>query len=204
MDVEIMDINEFKEKVGIEKLPKELENLIIFQDTLVDSSYFSDGFEIIMSGKEGLQYGWSEEENFLHKLIPFASANSSGSIYSLWINDNEKSLSQIPVVVFGDEGGVHIVAENILQLLHLLTYDVEIDVDEDGVEYFKHNEKYKESKNRKEYLKWVKDTYSLVPVVFHRSLREASKANAVGASTIYADLKQQFTGGRKPAAETKS
>jgi cob(I)alamin adenosyltransferase len=38
-------------------------------------------------------------------------------------------------------------------------------------------------------------------VVFHRSLREASKANAVGASTIYADLKQQFNGGRKPAGK---
>jgi hypothetical protein len=36
-------------------------------------------------------------------------------------------------------------------------------------------------------------------VVFHRSLREASKANAVGASTIYADLKQQFNHGRTPA-----
>jgi hypothetical protein len=40
-------------------------------------------------------------------------------------------------------------------------------------------------------------------VVFHRSLREASKANAVGASTIYADLKQQFTHGRKPVEKAK-
>jgi hypothetical protein len=30
-------------------------------------------------------------------------------------------------------------------------------------------------------------------------VREAAKTNATGASTIYADLKRQFTGGRKKA-----
>jgi hypothetical protein len=30
---------------------------------------------------------------------------------------------------------------------------------------------------------------------FYRSLREASKSNAPGASSIYKDLKQQFPGG---------
>jgi hypothetical protein len=67
----------------------------------------------------------------------------------------------MPIVVFGDEGGVHIVAENILQLLHLLTYDVEIRVNENGVYFEKDNNKYKESKNNKEYIKWIKDNYGL-------------------------------------------
>lgn len=38
-------------------------------------------------------------------------------------------------------------------------------------------------------------------IAFYRSLREAAKSNAPGATTIYADLKQQFTNGRKPGGK---
>jgi hypothetical protein len=156
-----MDINEFKGNIGVKKLPKELEELINFQNTLSDISYYSNGFEIRIDRKIGLQYGWCDKEEFLNKLIPFASANSSGSIYSIWINDNEKSLNKMPIVVFGDEGGVHIIAENIFELLHLLTYDVEICVDEDRAYFEKDNNKYKESKNHEKYIKWIKEHYYL-------------------------------------------
>ncbi|MDR0604188.1 MAG: hypothetical protein LBG80_07810, partial [Bacteroidales bacterium] len=40
---------------------------------------------------------------------------------------------------------------------------------------------------------------------YYRSLREAAKVNAVGASTKYSDLKQQFPGpGRKSKKTTDS
>ncbi|MDR0525548.1 MAG: hypothetical protein LBG90_06725 [Spirochaetaceae bacterium] len=155
-----MDINELKENIGVIKLPKELENLIVFQNSLSDSLYFSNGFDIQMNCKDGLRYGWCDKEDFLNKLIPFASANGSGSIYSIWINDNNSSLDKMPIAVFGDEGGAHIVSENILQLFHLLTYDVEICVDENSA-YFKKNNKYTESKNHKKYLTWIKENYGL-------------------------------------------
>jgi hypothetical protein len=38
-------------------------------------------------------------------------------------------------------------------------------------------------------------------IAFYRSLREASKSNAPGASSIYKDLKQQFPGGGGTTAE---
>jgi hypothetical protein len=153
-----MNINDFKSKLGVNELPSELENLIEFAFNLSDSEYFSDGFFIEPYGRIGLAT-WSSEEDFINKLIPFATANSTGSIYAIWVNDSNQSLSKIPIVVFGDEGGEHIVAENILQFLQLLTYDTEIELDEYDVRFVK--EKDKESKNLKKYLNWLKENYNL-------------------------------------------
>jgi len=154
-----MDINEFKTNLGLTELPHELESLIHFQTNQSDKIEYSDGFVVCIDKKIGLQFGWSKNNDFLNKLLPFARANASGSFYALWIHDNNKQLNQLPVVVFGDEGGEHIIAENILQLLHLITFDVEINVDEDKATFKKRRKK--PSENLEKYLKWVKENYDL-------------------------------------------
>jgi hypothetical protein len=115
---EKMDINEFKQNLGLAELPAELEKLIYFQTNESNKKGYSDGFIIRIDKKDGLK-SWCKEDGFLNRLLPFARANASGSFYALWIDDNNKPLNRLPVVVFGDEGGGHIVAENILQLMHL-------------------------------------------------------------------------------------
>jgi hypothetical protein len=160
-----MDREDFKKIFGCKELPNELENLILFASNLPDSNYYSDGFEICGEGKIGLQYGWCDKEDFLNKLIAFATANGSGSIYAIWINDDEKPLNELPIAVFGDEGGVHIVAENILQLLHLLTYDVEIEVDDNNAHFHKDKNAYQKSQNLGKYLEWIKENYNLDPII---------------------------------------
>jgi hypothetical protein len=145
-----MDINEFKANLNLTELPQELEKLIYFQTNECGKEDYSEGFGIRTDNKSGLK-SWSKEYFFLNKLLPFAKANASGSFYTLWIEDDNKPLNQLPVVVFGDEGGAHIVAENILQLLHLITYDVEIRVDEEKVSFRKTTKK--PSKNSGKYLK---------------------------------------------------
>ena len=157
----IMNINDFKTTLRVKELPNELEKLIEFDFNLSDNKYYySQGFEINPFGRGGLET-WSTEEDFLNQLIPFAQANGSGSIYAIWISDNNQSLSEMPIVVFGDEGGTHVIAENILQLLHLLTYDVEIIIDWDKINFVKLKEEYKESKSLGKYLKWIKEHYNL-------------------------------------------
>ena len=98
---------------------------------------------------------------FLEKLFPFAQANGSGSFYCIWNDGTSKPMNNMPIVVFGDEGGVHIVAENILQLLHLLTFDTEITVDFDEIFFYKDEDDYEESEDLDEFLKWLKDDYNL-------------------------------------------
>ncbi|MNY33606.1 hypothetical protein D3C86_1678910 [compost metagenome] len=102
---------------------------------------------------------WSEDPAFLERILPFAQANGSGSIYAFWKHGSE-DLSHYPVVVFGDEGGVHVVAENFREFLRLLTYDTEISVDFDEV-YFYKDDDYEESEDHEAYMDWLKEKVNL-------------------------------------------
>ena len=155
-----MDIKEFKENWGLTEIPTELEKLIYFQTNISSYENYSDGFGDLIDEKWGLK-SWSEDDLFLEKLFPFAQANGSGSFYCIWNDGTSKPMNNMPIVVFGDEGGVHIVAENILQLLHLLTFDTEITVDFDEIFFYKDEDDYEESEDLDEFLKWLKDDYNL-------------------------------------------
>jgi hypothetical protein len=155
-----MEINEFKENLGLAEIPVELEKLIYFQTKISGFENYSQGFGVLIDDKSGLK-SWSDDEAFLSKLIPFAQANGSGSFYVIWDDNRGKQIDQMPIVVFGDEGGAHVVAENIRQLLHLLTYDAEIFVDFDEAYFYKDKKSYVESDDLNEYLKWLKGDYSL-------------------------------------------
>ncbi|MBT2623331.1 MULTISPECIES: hypothetical protein [Chryseobacterium] len=155
----MIDIIEFKENLGLSEIPTELEKLIYFQNNISSFENYVDGFGVLIDDKSGLM-SWSEDESFLNRLFPFAQANGSGSIYAVWNDGSNQPLNQMPIVVFGDEGGVHIVAVNILQLFYLLTYDTEIGVDFDEAYFYRDEESYGESEDLREYLKWMKGDYN--------------------------------------------
>ncbi|MCZ1013123.1 hypothetical protein [Streptomyces noursei] len=50
-------------------------------------------------------------------------ANASGSRYALWRVDDRAELATLPVVVFGDEGGIGLVARNLRELFQQLGCD---------------------------------------------------------------------------------
>ncbi|MBP4137403.1 hypothetical protein [Flavobacterium geliluteum] len=155
-----MDINEFKENWGFTAIPTELEKLIYFQTNISSFENYSQGFGVLIDDKTGLK-SWSKESLFIDKLFPFAQANGSGSFYAIWNDETTKPMNEMPIVVFGDEGGVHIVAENILQLLHLITFDTEISVDFEEIYFYKDEDDYEESEDLDEFLKWLKGDYGL-------------------------------------------
>jgi hypothetical protein len=155
-----MDITEFKENWGATPIPTELEKLIYFQSNSSSFENYSQGFEVTIDDKTGLK-SWSEDISFLDKLFPFAQANGSGSFYAIWNDGTTKPINEMPIVVFGDEGGVHIVAENILQLLHLITFDTEISVDFEEIYFYKDEDDYEESEDLNEFLSWLNRDYGL-------------------------------------------
>ncbi|WP_431608587.1 hypothetical protein [Chryseobacterium sp. 'Rf worker isolate 10'] len=156
----MVDIAEFKQNLGLSEIPVELEKLIYFQNTISSFENYSQGFGVLIDRKSGLK-SWSDDEKFLNSMLPFAQANGSGSFYAIWNNGTDQPLHKMPVVVFGDEGGVHIVAENMVQLLHLLTFDTEISVDFDEVYFYKDEDDYEESEDLSKYLTWMKGDYGL-------------------------------------------
>ena len=76
----------------------------------------------------------------------------------------------MPVVVFGDEGGVHVVAEHRRDLLRILTYDAEPIIDFDEVSFYKDEVSfYKEDEHEAqeaagEYVQWLNAQFGLDPV----------------------------------------
>jgi len=156
----MINITDFKENLGLSEIPVELEKLIYFQNNISSFENYSQGFGVLIDDKLGLK-SWSEDEEFLNRLLPFAQANGTGSFYTIWNDASNQPLNQMPIVVFGDEGGVHVVAENILKLLHLLTYGTEIWVEYDQTYFYKDDNSYEEPEDLGEYLKWMKGDYNL-------------------------------------------
>jgi hypothetical protein len=154
-------LNDFSVQFGESKIPNDLIKLFEFEYQL-GNQFYSESFYMHSIDKTGLKT-WSENEEFYNQFIEFAKANGTGSSYAYWLIDDD--LNNCPIVVFGDEGGVHIVAENTSKLIQLLTYDVEISVDHENIYYYKYEEDYQESENREEYLDWVKENFGYDPIL---------------------------------------
>ena len=67
-----------------------------------------------------------------------------------------QKLEDAPIVVFGSEGGVHIVAEDIRGMLEILATDAEVAVDWDSIYYYA-DEEDEGSEYHAEYIQWVKE-----------------------------------------------
>lgn len=157
-----MTINEYAQNFVGYNPPIALVELLLFEATEAKDDYYSEGFELMIDDKYTLK-SWSKDLGFLNQLIPFAQADSTGSFYAIWVNKS-KDLDYSPIVVFGSEGGCHIVAQNILELLKLLTMDTEPMVDTDGVYYYKDEENYEPSKYLRKFKQWLSLQYNIAPV----------------------------------------
>lgn len=177
------------ESFGETDMPQTLSDLLsfIYMNGLHDEGDFSQGFYVNTDDKiyrHGLQVGWSDNEEFLTQLYPFATANGSGSFYAIWHYDNTLSLDEMPIVAFGDEGGGHIVAENLPKLFQLLTYDADPSIAHESVFYLRDDdidEEYYESDYHTEFVEWVKDNYGLPAV-----------ENSEQADEIIAEAQEKF------------
>jgi uncharacterized protein YwqG len=155
-----MELKEFQQNFDGRYPRKEFVFLNAFQHEMKD---YAQGFCLIVDDKSGLE-SWSDDEEFLNQLMPFAQANGSGSFYALWDEDKGKELNEMPIIVFGDEGGAHVVAENILELMHLLSYDTEISVDREEAYFYKDEDDYEESEYAEAYKDWLKEHFMLDPI----------------------------------------
>lgn len=88
-------------------LLKEFENSV--------EDHFAPGFELIGFGEDDGGY-----PRLSDRIRPFAQANGSGSTYAIWLLDDRADLATLPVLLLGDEGGVHIVARDLPELLRVL------------------------------------------------------------------------------------
>ncbi|MCE0534159.1 hypothetical protein LWF15_01430 [Kineosporia rhizophila] len=138
----------------------ELNALWDFQAVHGSESY-AQGFGLYeeFGDREDLAPGWSDADAFHARLKSFARATGGGSMYALWQAEDGSS----PVVVFGDEGGIHVVATDVRDLFRILTFDVEPMVDWDGVSFYKDEEYDEPSPSHDEFVAWL-ETQGLQPI----------------------------------------
>jgi hypothetical protein len=165
-------IEEFAQNFHGHPVPNELSLLLAFEQQHGTESY-SESFYLNNDGVSAIS-SWSADEDFLKRLMPFATANGSGSVYAVWDDGNGKPLNEMPVVVFGDEGGVHVVAKNILQLMQLLAYDAEISVDYAEAYFYKDEDAHDESEYADAYKNWLKEKFNIDSIDDPKDIIEAA------------------------------
>jgi hypothetical protein len=137
----------------------ELNLLNDFQDR-VGYENFAQGFGLTEYGDTSGLAAWSEDPEFTGRLVPFAQATGGGSFYALWRLDDREDLATLPVVVFGDEGGEHVVARHVRELLQLLGFDEEITVEHERA-YFCRDEDEPHTDCHEEYVAWLEQHFGL-------------------------------------------
>ena len=116
---------------------------------------YAQGFGLARFGDQsGLRAGWTEDDDALARLIPFAQATGTGSEYAFWRVDDRTDIGSLPVVVFGDEGGELVMARNVSDLLRLLGYDTEPSVWPDEA-YFYRGEGWKHRSAHENFVAWL-------------------------------------------------
>ncbi|MFH9762521.1 hypothetical protein ACH4MJ_28835 [Streptomyces anulatus] len=104
-----------------------------FEDGVED--YFAPGFELIAFGEDDGGYPQLSD-----RIRPFAPATGSGSTYAIWLLDDRADLATLPVLLLGDEGGVHVVARELPELLRVLASGRSPMCGWDGVDYYDERE----------------------------------------------------------------
>ena len=152
------DLNNFFE--GLE-IPDELNALLKFDAEVAQGYWFSEGFEFSLDkDRVGLKT-YSDDAKFLNSIYEFANADGTGSSYGFWLKDENLDLNKAPIVAFGSEGGFHIVAKNLSDLLQILTFDSEPMIDWDEIYYYKDLDDFEPSPKSEAYCSWLKEKYAI-------------------------------------------
>jgi hypothetical protein len=174
----VTTIQEFAKNFEPHPVPAELAKLLAFQEDVGKFGRYSDGFGLERDDKSGLK-SWSEDPEFLSQLLPFARARGTGSFYAFWVEGKSdgtaKDTSSFPVVAFGDEGGAHVVAEDVRGLLRILCFDAEPMIDLGGVEFYKDESEHRASENHQKYVEWLAEL-GLEPVQDPATIVTAAQA----------------------------
>ncbi|MFF2534920.1 hypothetical protein [Streptomyces cyaneofuscatus] len=117
-----------------------LERLREFDGGVDD--FYASGFELLPSGEDDGGYPQLSD-----RIRPFAQANGSGSTYAIWLRDDRADLATLPVLFLGDEGGVHVVARDLPELLRVVASGWSPMCGWDSLDYYDEREEAEEGED---------------------------------------------------------
>lgn len=148
----MIELEEFKNILSPHIVPKELEKLIEFQN--VRNKFYSSNFEVTCNDGKSMLGTYSTDTKFQKSFVGFANADRMGSQYMFWLRDEKALLLDSPIVVFGGEGGFHVIASNLKEFLQLLSCDMDPMISWSSATYFE-DEYTAPSDRHEEYLEWL-------------------------------------------------
>lgn len=143
----------------------DLIKLFLFERDVSKTSGFSSAFEFDLDTDKKYLKMECDCSDYIDSVYPFALATGCGSSYAFWVVDGNKNLNTVPIIALGSEGGIRVVANNILELMHILTFDEEPMIDWENLCYYKDEDEDDSSEKSKEYSKWIKEEYNLEPLL---------------------------------------
>ncbi|MDT3399027.1 hypothetical protein RKE29_20665 [Streptomyces sp. B1866] len=136
--------------------------------------FFASGFELTDDDDE-VGEGYSEDPEFARGFLAFA-ANSTGSRIAFWRIDDRPDPSTLPIVAFGDEGGISLVARSLRELFQLLACDMDLWVYPGGLDFVRWDEDAGPSQRHGEYVAWLEARFGLAPASDPNAVVEATTA----------------------------
>jgi len=88
-------------------------------------------------------------------LIELLEFQNKVSTYAFWIYQKGIPLEEMPIILFGDEGGICVIADGLKDLLKNLTIDIEPIIYDDSPLFFDDDEEYEESEEIGTYINWL-------------------------------------------------
>lgn len=152
------------------KVPKDLVSLFEFQESDQITSYYSNAIRLLEEESEVVEE-LSGDEGFVKAFIPFAEADAQGGVYAFWIKDqSQKSLDDMPIVVFAEDGWVYPITSSLKELLQIAAYDVEPALYEDFYgfedrELLEEDGEFVATEFNKEFLEWLRNDAKLKPLL---------------------------------------
>jgi hypothetical protein len=138
--------------------------------------FLAPGFELIDFGDEAGVGTWSQDPEFLGSLHTFAQANASGSHYAIWRVDDRPDPASLPAVVFGDEGGLGVVARSLPELFQQVASGQELLVDDYSAWFYRVADDDQSARRTADegFLAWLADSYGLAPAENPAALIDAA------------------------------
>lgn len=149
-------LEELQELLGDHKIPDIVRKVFDFNNELGDK-YYTPDFGFCSDGTledffDANELDEDDIEYLLEYLVEFARADDTGGIYVFWLKEDIDNVEDMPIIWFGSEGEMELIASNFKDLLKRLTFDYR---KEYGIEYVTELEVFK---------KWIKDEFDIDPV----------------------------------------
>jgi len=165
-------LENFKKKFSPYELPQTLVELIKFSDkyeeeSFVESFYLNDDIEedFFETWLDNGETDAEKRKEYAEHMLVFACADGTGGAYAMWIQEGNTDLEEAPIIFYGSEGEIEIVAQNLKELIKILSWGAEAI---SFCHYFDEDDYYKEfleyQPNFLAFRKWMQESLNIKPV----------------------------------------